>query len=69
MEKKNPRNQKPLAAQKKAKDTVEKTNDALDSATQKPDADDLDKVAGGGPLDIVPPVDEKTYDPNDKTRY
>ena len=69
MEKKIPKNKKTLAAQKKAKEEVEKSEEALDSAIQKLDADDLDKVAGGGLLDNVPPVDEKPYDPDDKNRY
>ena len=63
------KDKKTLEALKMAKQAVDLANNALMSAIQELDDDELDKVAGGGEYDDVPPVDEHPYDPKDDPRY
>lgn len=63
------KDKKTLEALKMAKQAVDLANNALISAIRELDDDDLDKVAGGGEFDDVPPVIEHPYDPNDDPRY
>ena len=52
-----------------AKQAVDLANNALMSAIQELDDDELDKVAGSGEFDDVPPVIENPHDPDDEPRY
>ena len=63
------KDKKTLDALKMAKQAVGLANNALLAAIQELDDDELDKVAGGGEFDDVPPVIEHPYDPNDEERY
>ena len=63
------KDKKTLEALKMAKQAVDLANNALLAAIQDLDDDELDKVAGGGEFDDVPPVDEHPYDPKDDPRY
>lgn len=63
------KDKKTLEALKMAKQAVDLANNALMSAIQELDDDELDKVAGGGESDDVPPVIENPYDPDDEPRY
>ena len=63
------KDRKTLEALKMAKQAIDLANNALLAAIQELDDDELDKVAGGGEFDDVPPVDEHPYDPKEKKRY
>lgn len=63
------KDKKTLEALKMAKQAVDLANNALLAAIQELDDDELDKVAGGGEFDDVPPVDEHPYDSKEKKRY
>ena len=63
------KDRKTLEALRMAKQAVDLANNALMAAIQELDDDDLDKIAGGGEFDDVPPVQEHPYDPSDGPRY
>ena len=48
---------------------AKKAAEDLDAAMQELDEDAVNKIAGGGIFDDVPPVVEHPYDPNDSGRY
>ena len=58
------KNQKSIDALKKAKESVDQGNQAIESALQELSLEDLSQINGGSAWDNVPPVIEHPYEPN-----